>query len=337
MKLSKKLLYPLIITSVIIVAYSINAKLIQNRSIKAQFFTDVLKLMDGKKMGPSQFSSLEIAQEFMNEKVAGSKVKYSLMKDATDKSFIKDSFGETDVYRFFTKEVTKKKLIYIHGGGFVNEILNEHINFALEIGEAIDAEVILPISPLTPYANAKQVHHEMMMMYKKISETWTDEKIILMGESSGGGFALSLAQQIKMDSLYPTNQLVLMSPWVEVSMDNPLITEDLETRDHMIEAKALALLGKYWKGDLDVKNPIISPTYGDLNQLGHYTIIAGTEEVLLPDIKDLVTKLEKQNISHEYYEYKNMMHAFPLFELPESLDAMDIIINTLENIDSKEN
>lgn len=336
MNLSKKLLYPIIFFSVIIVAYSINAKVIQHRSIKAQIFSDVLKLMDGNKNGPSQFSNLEIAQEFMNEKVAGSEIRYNLMKDATDKSFIKDSFGETDVYRFFTKKTTKKKLIYIHGGGFVNEIMNEHIDFALNIGEAIDAEVIIPISPLTPYTNAKQVHHEMMMMYRKLSETWTDEKIILMGESSGGGFALSLAQQIKINNLYPTNQLVLISPWVDISMDNPLITEELETRDHMLDAKALALLGEYWKGDFDVKNSIVSPTYGDLNQLGHFTIITGTEEVLLPDIKDLVAKLEKQNISYKYYEYENMMHAFPLFGMPESLNAMDIIINSLENIDSIE-
>lgn len=205
MKLSKKLVYPLLFLSIIIIAYTINSKLIQHRSVKAQIFSDVFKLMDGKKIGPSQFSSLEIAKEFMNEKVAGSKIKYSLMQGATDKSFVKESFGETDVYRFFTKKTTKKKLIYIHGGGFANEILNEHVDFALKIGEAIDAEVIIPISPLIPYTNAKQVYQEMMMMYKTISETWTDEKIILIGDSSGGGFALSLAQQIKSNNLYPTN------------------------------------------------------------------------------------------------------------------------------------
>ncbi|MFC1233486.1 alpha/beta hydrolase [Vibrio sp. F74] len=331
-KMKVVLLSTLTIITMLVAAYSINAQYFNERSIKAQLMMDVFRLLEGNNYGPSQISSLELAEAFMDEKQEGEAVKYIPSSVMLKEKFVVDSFGETDVYRFNVNENEKTdKLIYLHGGGNVNEIMDEHIELALHLGQELNYEVIIPIFPLVPYVKAEQMFEELLLMYSNLSNSWSDEKIILMGDSAGGGLSLSLAQQIRDKKMYQTSKIVLISPWVDISMSNPLILESLDERDYMLAAKALTLLGEYWRGIYEANNPIVSPIYGDLREVGEIILVAGSEEVLLADVHKLVLKMDRKNIAYKYYEYENMFHAFPVFGLPESKDAIDIIINDLRD------
>ena len=46
------------------------------------------------------------------------------------------------------------------------------------------------------------------------------ENIILMGDSAGGGFVLSFCQYLKQIKVKQPNNIIVFSPWVDLSMEN---------------------------------------------------------------------------------------------------------------------
>ena len=79
-----------------------------------------------------------------------------------------------------------------------------------------------------------------------------------------------------------------MSPWVDVSMSNSKI-KDFEEKDPLLPLNGLIATGKQFAGSLDTQNPLISPIYGNMDNLKEIFLIFGTNEILYPDC----LKLEK--------------------------------------------
>lgn len=57
-------------------------------------------------------------------------------------------------------------------------------------------------------------------VYRDYCERYADGKIILMGDSAGGGLSLALAEYFRMEGIRLPDELVLISPWVDTVMEN---------------------------------------------------------------------------------------------------------------------
>jgi len=66
------------------------------------------------------------------------------------------------------------------------------------------------------------------------------DDLIMMGDSAGGGFALALAQKLKNESIDQPAQIILLSPWLDITLTNPDIKE--------IDRKAFPAKGKFTAG-----------------------------------------------------------------------------------------
>ena len=47
------------------------------------------------------------------------------------------------------------------------------------------------------------------------------EKLTIMGDSAGGGMSLALAQKFREECLPQPSNIVLLSPWLDITMTNP--------------------------------------------------------------------------------------------------------------------
>ena len=102
-----------------------------------------------------------------------------------------------------------------------------------------------------------------------------------MGDSAGGGFSLALAQEIlKTDSLDLPRRLILISPWVDVTGGD----DALQKYDTFLSNEVLRHVGADWAGELDPRDPIVSPLYGDMRGLPATDLFTGTWEVFYSDI-----------------------------------------------------
>ena len=113
-----------------------------------------------------------------------------------------------------------------------------------------------------------------------------------MGDSAGGGLSAALTEQFKADGIRLPDELILLSPWVDISMENEQIKE-YEALDPFLTPTPLIICAEYWKGDLDVHDPRVSPTYGDLKGIRNVTVFSGTAEILYPDSVKFFRKLDE--------------------------------------------
>lgn len=106
--------------------------------------------------------------------------------------------------------------------------------------------------------------------------------------------------------------------------------QDYEFKDHLLPVKGLIYAAKLYSGGEDLRNPLLSPLYGDMSNLGVIKLFFGTNEVLYPDCLELTKKISSsQGSSIEYIIGENMMHDWIIFPFKESKKGVSQIAQFL--------
>ncbi len=152
-----------------------------------------------------------------------------------------------------------------------------------------------------------------------------------MGDSAGGGFALALAQLLLEKGLSQPGKIILLSPWLDITMKNP-DAYVLEDKDPMLGIYGLIQMGKAYAGDTNLNHYLLSPINGKINGLGKISLFIGTHEVFLPDARRFRDIALSQGARINYFEYPKMNHIFVLYPIPEAKKATkEIIVNIIRN------
>ena len=72
--------------------------------------------------------------------------------------------------------------------------------------------IVAPNYPLLPLHTAAEAHLLVMQLYGELLKGIASRRILIMGDSAGGGFTLALAQRLVADSIDLPSHLVLISP-----------------------------------------------------------------------------------------------------------------------------
>ena len=243
-----------------------------------------------------------------------------------------DNVISRDMQLFYMNVESKsdKLIIYLHGGAYVEEMLPFHWLMLDKITSRSDAQFIIPDYPLAPYSDYKECYAKMEVFYRKILEYYGDKKIIMMGDSAGGGLALGLSMYFDSLGLRTPDKLILMSPWVDLLMDDPEIKKYLKV-DPTLKYDDLTVDAKFWANGTDLKDPRLSPIYGDLNGLKDVTMFCGTHEFFYPDIVKMHEKLKAKGIPTSLYVGEGLNHVYPAFPIPEANEAIAKMCEIIEN------
>lgn len=284
-------------------------------SLLSDIAVPIAKLVNMKKYKEKDFLNPRRDTDFLNKK-------------NFDKSFITDEqfIEECQVLTVFSKESSNKHVIFLHGGAYVMRAVRAHKNIIEKLVKKYHLKVTFIDYPLAPENTVEKAHKVVLESYKKITHKYKYDEFYLFGDSSGGGLALAFLQKLKDEqNLYFPKKTVLMSPWTDVSMSNEEI-KDFEEKDPILPLNGLIVTGKQFAGELDVKNPTISPIYGNMDNLGEIFLIFGTNEILYPDCLKLSDMLEVSvGTSVEIKIGENLCHDWILAPLKESEETIDEI------------
>ncbi len=233
---------------------------------------------------------------------------------------------------FYANEgsTSRNTVFYIHGGAYFMDFTRPHWRLLEKLIKETDAQVIAPAYRLVPFATYREAFDLIVPLYREYCETHPDKNTILMGDSAGGGLALALTEYFKTEGIHMPDRLILLSPWVDVSMDNEQIKE-YESVDPFLKVTPLRDCAEQWKGDLDVHDWHLSPIYGDLKGIRNVTVFVGTDGIFYPDITKFLGMLDKDP-SNELIIGEEMNHVYPLFPIPEAKPAVDKIIRTIQSL-----
>ncbi|GAB3042883.1 alpha/beta hydrolase fold domain-containing protein [Virgibacillus ainsalahensis] len=224
---------------------------------------------------------------------------------------------------------SEKQILYLHGGAYVNQPLAYHWKFLGKIAKETNATIFVPIYPKAPNHQYQESFEKVLPIYEKILHTSGGKNTILMGDSAGGGFALALAQLILEKELPQPAHIILLSPWLDITMKNQAAYE-LEKKDPMLGVYGLIQMGKAYAGDTDPNHYLLSPINGKVDGLGSIHLFIGTREVLFPDARRFRDIAKSQGVMINYYEYPKMNHVFPLYPIPEAKKATKEIVNIID-------
>ena len=204
---------------------------------------------------------------------------------------------------------TDKVILYLHGGSYVADLYREHWEFFKDLIKDTGCTIVVPDYPLTPKYKYSDVFGMMLPLYREIVKKVEKENLIVMGDSAGGGIALALMEEAGREDLMQPKNLILISPWLDVTMSNKEI-DKVQKNDKMLNKKALMLAGIAYAGEGGMEKFLVNPINGPANKLENVTIFTGTYDILNPDVHKFKEIAEKQNVEIDIRETKGAAHIW---------------------------
>ena len=153
--------------------------------------------------------------------------------------------------------------------------------------------------------------------------------ITVVGDSAGAGLALALAMDLHKQNRETPSHVMLLSPWLDVTMSNPDINA-IDKKDKIMGIGPLQLAGKVYAGDLKTTDYRVSPIYGDLSGVSKLSVFVGTHDLFVADSRKLKRRAESEGVSCNYFEYPKMFHGWFFVGMKESKVAVQQICGLLK-------
>jgi acetyl esterase/lipase len=224
-----------------------------------------------------------------------------------------------------------KQVIYLHGGAYVNSFAPQHWKLMSKLVEATNCTVTAPNYPHAPEYYVNDVFELMLPLYAELAARAGSSNVIFMGDSSGGGISLALAQRLREDGQAQPGHIILLSPWLDATLSNPEIAE-FDKLDPFLGVEGLKYGGDVYARNVDAKSYLVSPIYGSLKDLAPITLFIGTRDILFPDCRKLRDRAATEGVEIDYREYEGMVHDWMLGPLPEAKQAIREIVEKVEYV-----
>ena len=221
-----------------------------------------------------------------------------------------------------------KHVIYLHGGAYVNSFASQHWDFMSKLVDALNCTVTAPNYPHAPEHYVHDVYTLLLPIYTELAARAGSSNITIMGDSSGGGISLALAQRLREDGLDQPGHVVLLSPWLDATLSNPEIPV-VDKIDPFLGVEGLKYGGEVYARDVDPCSYLVSPVYGSLKELAPISLFIGTRDILFPDCRKLREKAASEGVRLDYREYEGMVHNWMLGPMPEAEHAIMEIVDIL--------
>jgi acetyl esterase/lipase len=100
-------------------------------------------------------------------------------------------------------------------------------------------------------------------------------------------------------------------------MTHPKLKE-AEAKDVLLSKAILEEVAAAYARGEDRTNPMISPIFGDLHDLGEIQVYFGASEILEPENLELLQIAEEQDLPIEGFRYAEMPHVWAIMPFDES-------------------
>ncbi len=253
-----------------------------------------------------------------------SRTKQKLVKAPEFKYFAPDEFYVSGkvVITLTPKQCNNKQhILFFHGGAYVFEGSAMHRKLVTTIATKAACKVSYIDYPLTPESTYTETFEMVQQAYTTLTEKFPNDEFVFMGDSAGGGLALAFAQKLAFEKakIQPI-KLVLFSPWINLRMDNPDIVK-LQKGDKILSINGLKYTAFKYAGGENLSNYLLSPLYGNFENLCPTIVFYGTEEILFPDI-ELMKEITKELPGFNFKKFEGMQHDWVILPVPKAKVAL---------------
>lgn len=220
---------------------------------------------------------------------------------------------------------TDRVILYFHGGGYTMGSRNTHRGLAGRLARAARARVLLPdyrLAPEHPFPAA--VEDATTCWRWLVSEGHAPNRMVIAGDSSGGGLTLATLLALKAASDPLPACAVGLSPWTDL-VGKGSTAQLGAVDDPMLTPEGVRSSGRQYADD-NLHNPLASPLYGDLRNLPPLLLQVGTREILLSDSTRFAEKAQAAGVKVTLEIEEGLIHVWHMFpDIPEAQSAIERI------------
>jgi len=227
---------------------------------------------------------------------------------ATQKPAEETQLGGLRCLRFTPQGKPRAYILQLHGGGFrigrpeFEGPLMERLTERCQVATAIPQYRLAPDAPFPAGLN------DALTALNALAEEARDLPLIVGGDSAGGGLAASLGVLSQAGLAPKIDALVLLSPWLDLTVSAPSYAGNAAT-DQMFSKESADNAAELYLQGFDPTHPLVSPLLADLTSYPPTFISVGNGEVLRDDSYRFHEKLVALGARVELSAIDDMSHV----------------------------
>jgi acetyl esterase/lipase len=238
-----------------------------------------------------------------------------------------------DGWRLRPQEPGAMTVLYFHGGAYIAGSPWTHRGLLGRIAKAAGAEVVAPAYPLAPEHPAPAAFNTARRAFAALqAEGVAPGRIILAGDSAGGGLAAALADDLAARGIAIAG-LILLSPWADLTLSGASITTHAQADPLLHPSRVRAAVDQV-RGDLAAHDPRLSPLFGTAPSAQPTLILVGENEILLDDSRRLAVHLRDKGARVDLHIEAHAPHVYPYLApyVPEARRAIRQIAAFVQSV-----
>ena len=250
------------------------------------------------------------------------------------------NIGECESSLITPKDVLSNGVIlYLHGGGYTSGDLDYAKGFATMLCAKCGIRVLCVayrLAPEHPYPCA--LDDSLEAYGYLLSHGYDPQSIVLCGESAGGGLCYSLCLKLKEKGRVMPAGIIAISPWTDLNATGESYEKNRKSDPTMTKARLKYYSDFYLYGaeekqgkrthpringdpvdDFEQKsNPLVSPSYAELDKLPPCLVFVGGDEIMLDDAVKIHEGIINSGGKSELVVTPQMWHGYVLYGLREN-------------------
>lgn len=202
--------------------------------------------------------------------------------------------------------------LFLHGGGFVynpGEAGTYEATLMAGYGGYKVISVDYRMPPDSPYPAAMD---DALAVYKQLLKKYGHRKIAVFGTSAGGGMTLSLILRAKAEHLPLPAAIGAGTPWADLTEEgggDSMKTNEWVDGTLISYGGYIKLSAQAYANGRDLKDPFLSPIYGDFHGFPPAIITTGTRDLFLSLSALTHRKLRQAGVDAQLHVYEGQSHA----------------------------
>lgn len=198
-------------------------------------------------------------------------------------------------------------IIYLHGGGYSLGSINSYRPMLSHLSKLLNAPILFVEYSLAPERPFPAANNEILAVYGAIKKKYPNHKLVIMGDSAGGGLAIALVHNLQQSRSVLPSSLALISPWIDLKCINPSYVtkqavDPILTRNFAFERTLLYAGTKIRQAD---------PSELTFTNFPPVFLLVGTNEILYDDSQNFYAYIKPLQKEAKLKEYKDQTHVWP--------------------------
>ncbi len=224
-------------------------------------------------------------------------------------------------------ENRNRLLVHVHGGCYVlsgGEAGTSEAIYMAGFGHFRVLSIDYRRPPDSPYPAALD---DVVAVWKGALKMAAAKNMAVFGTSAGGALTLSMTLRAKQEGLPLPGAIAPGTPMSDLTGTGDSFQTNFMVDNVLVGEGRCDAMARLYANGHDVKDPMLSPVYGDMHGFPATILTTGTRDLLLSNTVRVHRKLRQAGVDAELHVYEGQSHAQYMRDAnaPETKEAFEEI------------